>query len=276
MVMETSTDSALTRTFVAFRANAAQFSATLAKSRRKRGILGTVRVALRYGSYLLRLRYREWQFDRRLGVHTRGTEGFANRERILQGIQSDSKDGVTGFGPSDPAVIVDVLESLSIRYEDYVFVDVGSGKGRVILIASDWPFKGVVGVELSRELHEKALENIRNRRESAPRCGSIESVFMDATQFPVPSGPVCLFLYNSFRLEKVMEKFLSNLERCWRESPRPIWVLYLNPILDSVFEKFPLFERVPAPRHYYSLHRTPASAAETRIPAARDSQNELT
>jgi hypothetical protein len=262
--------------FTAFRVKAARFSATVAKSRRKRGILGTVRVALRYGSHLLRSRYREWRFDRRLGVHTRGTEGFANRERILQGIQSDSKDGVTGFGPTDPAIIADVLGSLDIRHEDYVFVDVGSGKGRVILIASDWPFKRVVGVELSRELHEKALENIRNRRGSAPKCGGIETVSGDATQFPLPNGPVCLFLHNPFRLEQVMEKFLSNVERCWRESPRPIWVLYLNPILDSVFEKFPLFERVPAPRHYCSLHRAPASAADARSPTARDSQNQLT
>src|SRR5260370_7849645 len=97
-------------TFVPFRAKALNFPATLAKSRRKRGILGTVRVALRYGSYLLRLRYREWQFDRRLGVYTRGTEGFANRERILQGIQSDSKDAATGFGPSDPTVLLHLLQ----------------------------------------------------------------------------------------------------------------------------------------------------------------------
>ena len=48
-------------------------SARLEKSRRKRGVLGTVRTALRYGAHFLRFRYREWKFDRTLGVNTRET-----------------------------------------------------------------------------------------------------------------------------------------------------------------------------------------------------------
>lgn len=226
------------------------------KSRRKQGVTGAVRAAFHYARFHVEFRLRERKFDRELGVNTRGTEGRENKFRILSRIDSAARETVTGFGSSDPAFIVHLLDALAIRYEDFAFVDVGAGKGRVILIASDWPFRKVLGVELSAELAEVGSRNVRSRRKPAV-CRDVQSVAGDATTYPIPDGPVLLFLHNPFTQEAPMERLISNAERSWKASPRPIFILYVNPKLKAVFERFPLFQEVPAPHHYCRLYRTP-------------------
>jgi SAM-dependent methyltransferase len=253
--------------FSALKTTMSRVLARLKTSRRKRGALGTLRVAAGEGAYLLRYRYREWRFDRSLGVNTRNTEGPGTRARIFNGIESEARHSVTGFGPTDPAVLVELLESLPIRHEDFAFVDIGSGKGRALLIASNWPFRQILGVELSAELDAVARRNLSDRRGRPPRCQDIRTVSADATTHPLPAGPVLLFLNNPFRQEG-LERFLASVESSWRASPRPIFILYLIPRLASVFEKFALFQRVKSSRDYFFLYKTrdPEPPSEDAVP----------
>lgn len=244
--------------FADFKTNAVRFWQRFQRSRKRRGVLGTVRAGLNYGRYLVTFRLRERRFDRELGVNTRGTEG-RHKARILSGIRDAARDTVTGFGPSDPPIIVDLLDALPLRYEDFAFVDIGAGSGRVILIASDRPFRKVLGVELSPELAAVGSRNVRNRRRPAV-CRDVESVAGDATAHPIPDGPVLLFLHNPFTDAAPMERLLANVERSWKASPRPIYILYVNPTQRAVFEKFPLFRELPALREYARFYRTPDSS----------------
>ena len=57
------------------------------------------------------------------------------------------------------------------------FIDYGSGRGRVTVVASRYPFRRVIGIELSDILHREAQENLRSTRPRsrthAQRCCAV-------------------------------------------------------------------------------------------------------
>ncbi|GAC1388367.1 MAG: hypothetical protein NVSMB31_02230 [Vulcanimicrobiaceae bacterium] len=90
------------------------------------------------------------------------------------------------------------------------FVDVGSGMGRVVLLASHYAFKQILGVEISPALHEIARENLANYRDARQRCRDIRLVRADAGSYRLPTGNLLLYLYNPF--ESVMvERFVQQI-----------------------------------------------------------------
>ena len=108
------------------------------------------------------------------------------------------------------------MAALPVRHEDYAFIDLGSGKGRALLLAAAFPFRRLIGVEFAQELHEIARENLNGR-------SSVELYCMDATEYGFPDGPLIVFLYNPFGPE-VMAKVAQRL------SGRPsTYVVYINP-----------------------------------------------
>jgi histone methylation protein DOT1 len=75
--------------------------------------------------------------------------------------------GVTGrpYFATEPWLFQQMMQALPIDFTQFTFVDLGSGKGRVLLMASDYPFKRIIGVEFMPELHRVAQENIRKYTE---------------------------------------------------------------------------------------------------------------
>jgi tRNA G46 methylase TrmB len=49
-------------------------------------------------------------------------------------------------------LIRETLNSIPLQPNVFAFIDMGSGKGRALLVASEFPFARIVGVEISREL----------------------------------------------------------------------------------------------------------------------------
>ncbi len=58
------------------------------------------------------------------------------------------------YQPSDPALFHEILHSMPIPVDGLTFVDLGSGKGRTLLMASEYPFQRIIGVEILAELNE--------------------------------------------------------------------------------------------------------------------------
>lgn len=238
--------------------------ARIRDSWRARGFVGMVTLGFRRVANIWRARYEEWKFDRELGVDTRGTSGGFRRARIIDRLDPESRRTVTGFGPTPLRAADEIIASLPIRKEDFTFVDVGSGKGRVLLIAARSPFKRVVGVEISEELHKVATANIRNRRDPLARCADVQSTCFDASLFEIPSGPVVFWVFNPFQIRDPMNVLLSRIEASWREDPRPMLFVYLNPRLASLVDEVPIFERVPPPKNYeLAMYRTRPSEKMT-------------
>jgi SAM-dependent methyltransferase len=108
-----------------------------------------------------------------------------------------------------------------------VFLDLGSGKGRVVLLASRYPFARVIGVEISEVLTAVARRNLgadRHRR----RCGSVELVTADALDYPIPDEVTVVYMYNPVRgatFDAVIAALIASVDR----SPRQVRLIYLNP-----------------------------------------------
>jgi SAM-dependent methyltransferase len=109
---------------------------------------------------------------------------------------------------------------------DDVFLDLGSGKGRAVFLATQYPFARIIGVELSPELHAVAEQNLR-------RHGSrVELVNADATTYDVPEDVTVLFLFNPFN-GSVFAAALANVLRSLDEHPRPFRLIYVNPVEEA-------------------------------------------
>src|SRR5207247_9496640 len=111
--------------------------------------------------------------------------------------------------------------------ERYVFVDMGSGKGAVLLYASEFPFKRIIGVEFSARLHGIAEQNIATYRRKTMKCRDIQSVCIDAAVYAIPPEQAVFFLFNPFK-GKVMEGFVDNVGRSLSRHPRDIVVIYYH------------------------------------------------
>ena len=125
-------------------------------------------------------RRRDRAFDETLGVDTAGHLELS----ALGTIDAASKPYGTHYLPSPVALVRGLLRGLSIRHEDYVFVDLGSGKGRVLLLAAELPFKEIIGVEFSPELHAIALANIE-RVPAAIAASAPRSATPRSSRFPM-------------------------------------------------------------------------------------------
>ncbi len=148
-----------------------------------------------------------------------------------------------GYQPTDPELFRRMVQQLSIDFSRFTFIDLGSGKGRVLLLASDYPFHRILGVELLPELHRIALDNLACYRSPAQRCFALESVCRDARLFEFPLGPIVLYLFNPLpepALRSVLERFSASLV----SHPRDAYVLYANPILEYLLSTSPAWTRL--------------------------------
>jgi SAM-dependent methyltransferase len=194
----------------------------LRRATRRYGLAGTIREALR----LLRTRRageaarkRSLDFDRRHGTDTAGIVRLGALE-----IESPNRDLGVRYQPSDPEDFRSLVEALPFDLTDYVFVDLGSGKGRILLLASEFPFRGVVGVEFAHELNEVAERNIALSANHRRRCHDVRTVTADAAEYVLPEGPLVLYLYNPFAPE-ILRRILEHNRGSLESGSRPVYVL---------------------------------------------------
>jgi hypothetical protein len=103
----------------------------------------------------------------------------------------------------------------------------------VLLMAADYPFRRIIGVELLPELHRIAQENIRNYKSDSQRCFVIESICGDARDFVFPPEAMVIYLFNPLPESRLFTA-LAKLERSVKQNPRAVFVLYHNPLLEHV------------------------------------------
>ena len=197
---------------------------------------------------LRRQRYGDVDYDWDFRVDTTGaTVGW--RDRLLGHFHSP-------YQPTEPALFHEMLASLiqaspKIDFREFTFIDIGSGKGRALLMAADYPFRRVLGIELLPALHRVAQENIKKYESDSQQCFAIECLLADAGEFAFLPEPTVLYLFNPLA-ESGLAKLVSNLEHSLREHPRPVFVLYHNPLLEHVLARSQAFKRV-AGTHQYSI-----------------------
>jgi SAM-dependent methyltransferase len=244
--------------------NLRQVRHRLRKSLAQRGVFATVTVLLRKALRPASKTFNPAKqfaavhpFDRQFGVET---SGLIPAEELSTGKRKDLYNA--GYFGVAPSVLRQILNRLQLDFEQYTFIDLGSGKGRALLIASEYPFRAIAGVELSRKLHAIAMANLAKCQGLARRCANVRSIEADATEFTFPAGALVVYLWNPFEAP-VFASVLANLEAALLREPRPVYLVYIQPDLESLLEASRFWhklwrEELPMSEEDYAAHAFPS------------------
>jgi SAM-dependent methyltransferase len=128
------------------------------------------------------------------------------------------------------------------RLERRSFVDLGCGKGRALILASELPFRRIVGVELAPSLVAVARRNAEIVRSKHPRRTAIEVVRGDAAAFPLPDGDLVIFLYHPFGRD-LLTRVLGRMTDAVAGTDREIFLIYENPVHGDIVDRTEDFTR---------------------------------
>ncbi len=183
-------------------------------------------------------------FDRR---HRVDTGGLLYADRLATGHAHDGHNA--GYYATAPSLFhgaIDLwrqtLPATGCTVSDYTLVDIGCGKGRVLMLAVEYPFPEIVGVELNPHLARVARKNLRKWQRRSQQIGvphvpgfgtwdsdhRVQILEADALSIPLPAGPVALFYFNSFE-RPMMEMWLSRLAELSRRRTAPLDLIYIHP-----------------------------------------------
>lgn len=206
-------------------------------------MLGSIRAYARENTAERRReRRRQLAFDRQYGIDT--ATPVSASALSPHDPHSAAAIHAVAYQPTSIEAFNGMLGAIPIAHERFAFIDIGSGKGRALLLSSHYPFRKIIGVEFSPRLARIAVRNIAQYRHPEQKCADIQSVCIDAAQYPLPSGQdLLLYLYNPFG-EPIMKAFLENVRRAAQEDGRDIWLVYLNPILRELFDQAPFLTPV--------------------------------
>jgi hypothetical protein len=218
--------------------------------------------AIRLNRLLWFASYRERHFDTRHGVNTAG-----NVEVAELGVQSRDLEQSIHYEPSTPEIIFRAISDLVVDCRGYVFIDLGSGKGLALLVASLFPFKRIIGVEWSQWLTGVARENVRKFRNRRQKCRRIEVVNANVASYRLPDEPLVIYLFNPFK-DRLVRRVLENLRDSLKQSPRPIVLIYYNPVWKDIAAEADFLRLVDTRDDGFgvTIYESSAPAPEQRAP----------
>ena len=178
-------------------------------------------------------------------IHGTDTSGLVPAADLVTGHPND--EHVTAYYAVAPSILRELVQ----RWRDtptpeplsrYTFLDLGCGKGRALMLASQFNFRKVVGVELNEAIAATAQSNVdlwsRAHAEdsTAQRIAPIRVIHGDALETSLPSTPTLLFLFHPFE-EPVMKPLLRRIETAFARRSGELDILYVNaehgPTLDA-------------------------------------------
>src|ERR1017187_916149 len=193
-------------------------------------------------------------FDQAHGVDT---SGLVPARHLVTGHAND--EHVTAYYGVAPSILRALIghwrETIPPHpISSYTFIDVGAGKGRGLLVASEFRFRKVVGIELNPSLATIARQNVAHWTAShsadptSPRLAPIEILEQDALDFDLPATPTLLFLFHPFEAP-VLRQLLRRIETQSAARPKSarepaLDLIYVNAECASVLDRNPAFAQL--------------------------------
>jgi len=197
------------------------------ESIREKNVFQTVKIA---GNFVLDLFF-DWRH---------GTDTMRRLDRDSLDARSENQPHSAPYGASKVGPFRRLLTQLDLP-RDSNFVDIGAGKGRVLLMAAQCGFRKVIGIEFSGRLCAIARNNVELFRRKHPLLSPIEVIEADATEYPFHAEDRVFFMYNPFDAF-ILAQVLDNLRRSLDKEPRPIWLIYNTPKYHDVVKAARLFK----------------------------------
>lgn len=150
------------------------------------------------------------------------------------------------YGPVDLMHFAALLRHVDVASGDFVFCDFGCGRGRALMLASEYPFRAIRGVEYDRDLHASAVRHLERwaalgRREQ--RCSDIHADWGDAVTWDFPVAP-SVFYFNEPLYPDPLARLAGRIRSSLAATPRPAYVIYLGGWGQPVWEAGGDFERL--------------------------------
>ncbi len=178
-------------------------------------------------------------WDMRFGVETSG-------DASLEAAGVSGYNAIRGNGtyrPINESFFASGISKIGEDWSKFSFVDYGSGKGKALMLAAEFPFQEIVGIEYAPGLHEVATRNLSRYKSPSQKCNKLRAKMGDALNFIQPKTPLLCFFFNPFD-EATFTKVVENIKRDWQSNPRPIILYYFN--WRTVQERIAIFESEPA------------------------------
>ena len=179
---------------------------------------------------------RRHPFDAEHGVDT---SGFVSAAACAPDPALASQ--ILPYAGSQPSIVRAGITGLP-DHNYYAFVDLGCGKGRALMVASEFSFARLVGVEISPNLAEVARRNAAVIGLRDPRRTPIEIHVGDATTVRPPGERVVYFMYHPVG-RALMETLVDGLERQLANGLQHAFLVYYNPVHGDVLDRSPRFAR---------------------------------
>jgi SAM-dependent methyltransferase len=179
------------------------------------------------------------EFD---AMHGTDTAGSVETENLGIANAESSKLAIR-YLPSPLRVTSWMFDRVGIDFRDYSFVDLGCGKGRVLLIAAQRPFRNIVGVEISTDLAAIARRNIDRFKPASEQVRAITIENADVRQYTMPPGNLLIHMYHPFD-PAISAAVFTRLAAIRDMPPRRVVVAYLTythsvPSVAAMLAKFP-------------------------------------
>ena len=158
-------------------------------------------------------------------------------------ISSDKKliPQITIYAGSQPSIVRTSISALG-SIEDYTFIDFGCGKGRAMIVATEFPFREVVGVDLSPALAATARVNAAKVAKQFPDRPRVTIAEANVIDFPLPSGKLAIFAYHPFGAD-VLARIVRNLEAALAADTPHVFFVYDFPVHSEILDASPAFTR---------------------------------
>ena len=148
----------------------------------------------------------------------------------LNGISVVGKNKVHGvyYQPTQARTLRKVFKKMNLPREG-VFLDLGCGKGRALILAAEFGYTSIIGVEFSELLCQIAKSNLLCYSKCYPGPTEFQVIHADAAEYMIPQDVSTMFLFNPFGAV-VMARVVSNIEESLRNHPRKLYIIYRHPL----------------------------------------------
>ena len=113
---------------------------------------------------------------------------------------------------------LNILKEYIPDFSQWIFIDIGTGLGRNLLLACEYPFKKIIGIEISRFLCDKAIANIESYNQRTQHPCLAEVTCLNVLDYDFPKNDTILYFWEPFNENVIMERLLQVLEQKARQN----------------------------------------------------------